>query len=446
MQKTIISFVALFVVLSCTYQNNKAEKDPFSKKPNVQFAASKHPDRILQSVSEDPARQINLSWRSSSDVETGFIEYSVLSAEITKNTKVETEYATVVPVTFENTTDHYFQAKLTGLQPNTSYMMRVGSESHRSEWFTTRTAPETFEPYHFLYFGDMQNDILEYGSRTFRKAFSSFPDSRFMIHAGDLVVSSGDDDTWGEWFYAGNRVFQHIPSLPVAGNSDHYRMQETPVDKRMLFPQWNGIFQLPENGPSGLENLSYYVDYPKLRVIALYTNFESAGKDEREIYIDKHTKLTDDLFQKQLSWMEEVLAENTQPWTVVVMHHPVFTAREERNNELLQEYFLPLFEKHQVDLVLQGHDHVYARGINPERRNESQQLPVYVISISGGKMREVNYDYTWIRKAVENTQIFSVIHIESNSLKLESFDVTGKLRDSFKIRLTSENEKSLAMN
>lgn len=442
MQKMIISFVACFVVLSCTYQNNKAENDPFTKKPNVQFAASEHPDRILQSVSEDPARQINLSWRSSSDVETGFIEYSVLSSEIKKNPESETEHAFVVPVTFENTTNHYFQAKLTGLQPNTSYMMRVGSESHRSEWFTTRTAPETFEPYHFLYFGDMQNDILEYGSRTFRKAFSSFPDSRFMIHAGDLVLSSGDDDTWGEWFYAGNRVFQQIPSLPVAGNSDHYRMQETPVDKRMLFPQWNGVFQLPENGPSGLENLSYYVDYPNLRVIALYTNFESAGKDEREIYIDKYTKLTDDLFQKQLRWMEEVLAENTQPWTVVVMHHPVFTAREERDNELLQEYFLPLFEKHQVDLVLQGHDHVYARGTNPELGNEPQ-LPVYVISISGGKMREVNYDYTWISKAVENTQIYSVIHIESNSLKVESFDVTGKLRDSFKIQLTSDPKKIL---
>ena len=433
MQKNIIPFLlAFFLFGSCSYQNNKTGEDILNERQERQFAATLWPDRILQSVSENPANQINLSWRSSSNVKSGFVEFSVLSEFIQEDLDAETEIATVVPVAFKNTTDHYFQASVTGLQPNTSYMMRVGSENHRSEWLTVRTAPENFEPFHFLYFGDMQNEILEYGSRTFRKAFSSFPDSRFMIHAGDLVLSSGNDDTWGEWFNAGGWSLQQIPSLPVAGNSDHFRFQESPVDIRMLYPQWHGVFDLPKNGPEGLENLSYYFDYPGLRVIALYSNFESLDEENKEIFVKKDFQLTDQLFYEQLQWLENTLKSNVQPWVITVMHHPVLTAREERENELLQQYILPLLEKYQVDMVLQGHDHVYARGVNPESETGSQ-LPVYVISISGGKMREVDHNHAWIQNTLENTQIYSAIHIDNNVLTFEAYDITGKLRDTFRI-------------
>ena len=343
-------------------------------------------------------------------------------------------------VQYQNVHDQYFKATLSGLEPDKKYNVRVGCENYRSEWFTVRTSPVNFEPFHFLYFGDMQNEIREYGTRVFRHAATNNPNARFIVHAGDLVLSSGNDDTWAEWFHAGGWLFQQVPSAVVAGNSDHLRWQREPTDQRLLFPQWHGIFHLPKNGPEGFENLVYYFDYPGVRVVSLYSNFESMDGNNREIYIREGFMLTDELFQQQVNWLEEVLAANQQPWLVVLMHHPVFSSKEGRVSDLMKSYFLPLFENYSVDLVLQGHDHVYARGNNPESENNSE-LPVYVISVAGGKMNKVDPSRSWIEQSIENKQLYHVIRIDQNSLQFDAVDVKGQIADSFYIVARPDGSK-----
>ena len=435
----ILSF--LIGIYSCGISHrNDAGKTTGSNNEQA-YPAGNYPDRIMQSVSEKPAEQITVSWRTSTSIKSGFVEFAPFSPKnnVDNSQIVEAEK---VHINFENVVnDHYFQATINQLVPNKEYSIRVGNKNYRSEWFKVRTAPEAFEPFSFLWFGDVQNDIKEFAPRIFSQAMKKAPDAKFIVHSGDLVLSSGNDDTWGEWFYSGSWMFREIPSLAIPGNSDHFRMTEDPIDQRILFPQWHGVFRFPRNGPENMDNVAYYYDYPGIRMVALYSNFESTTKDDREIFLNPEIQLTDKMFYEQTQWLEQVLRTNTQKWLMVVMHHPVFTAREERYNELLLENWLPLFEKHKVDFVLQGHDHVYARGFNPNSSNQNK-LPVYAISFAGGKSRTLDNSHKWIKASLEDTQLFQVIQVNDTEIEYKAYDAGGRIIDSFAI-IENQNGKSI---
>ncbi len=436
----IINAVVIFLFAACS-SSPKESFDFVSPVPVMQriYDSSVWPDRIFQSVSEDPATQINLSWRTSGDIINGFVEYKVVNSNLGLDKETFTQTATVHQVRYDNIHDHYFKATLSGLKPETDYMVRVGNDAYRSEWFNAITAPSTFQSFRFLYFGDIKKNIREYAPRVFRHAAINYPDAKFLVHSGDMVNSNATDDAWGEWFYSGNWLFQQTPSIAVPGEGEHRQLQRT--RESMLFPQWNGSFNLPPNGPSGMENLSCYFDYPGMRIVTLYTHFPSGNKNGK-IYLNHDDIVSDDHFHRQLRWLERVLAGNRQPWLTVVMHHPVFTARKGRHNELLQKYILPVLEKYKVDLVLQGHDHVYARGFNPDPQRESK-LPVYVISVAGSEMMDADRSHQWITRSRENTQVYQIVHVSQNSIRLDAVDTGGQLVDRFWIHRNENGSKRL---
>ena len=66
-------------------------------------------------------------------------------------------------------------------------------------------------------------------SRAIRTAYATAPDSRFIIHAGDLLNEGYDDRLWGEWCDAMSFISATIPSLPVPGNHDLHRSDSKSV-------------------------------------------------------------------------------------------------------------------------------------------------------------------------------------------------------------------------
>ena len=427
----IVIFLLFYGIIGCQLPDTGSGRVGPIAQESRHFPATLWPDRIMHSASADPATEVRISWRTNDEISSGFIEFIENTGGVDFVEKATTKPAVLVPVYFDGFKDHYFQVVLKGLMPSKTYLLRVGDEEFRSEWFVVKTTSKNFELFTFLYFGDVQNEIREFGSRVFQQAEYQFPDAAFMVHAGDLVLSSGDDDTWGEWFFSGGRLFQRVPSIAVAGNSDHNRWKSEPVDSRLLFPQWHGVFNQPDNGLDELRNLSYYVDYPELRVVSFYSNFVSI-RDNRDIYVSEEIKLDSAIFFDQVNWLEEVLADNDKQWLVLVLHHPVFSGRENRTNAFIQESLLPLLEKYDIDLVLQGHDHVYARGTNPSASDKSQ-LPVFMINMSGGKMAKGNPDQNWIYSFLENKQLFSAVEVNAEFLRVRTFDTTGKLWDDFRI-------------
>ncbi|MBC7805074.1 MAG: metallophosphoesterase family protein, partial [Akkermansiaceae bacterium] len=297
------------------------------------------PDRIILTFKGDPARAIGVTWRTDNTVLPGEATVQIAEATAYPNfeEKARVVAATSTPVATDLGPAHFHGAEVTGLTPNTLYAYRVGDGANWSEWIHFRTASDKPEPFTFIYFGDAQNDIKSLWSRAIRSAYSDAPKARFMIHAGDLINNANTDAQWGEWHTAGGWVNAMMPSLPSPGNHEYNGMPKS------LSGHWRPQFTLPENGPAGLEETCYYVDYQGVRIISLNTEEQTDA---------------------QVPWLDKVLADNPNRWTVLTFHRPIFSSAKGRDNKVLREAWMPIFDKHKVDLVLQGHDHTYARSKN----------------------------------------------------------------------------------
>jgi hypothetical protein len=64
---------------------------------------------------------------------------------------------------------------------------------------------------------------------------------------------------------------------------------------------------------------------------------------------------------RQTAWLGRALAASTALWKVAVFHHPAFTCGSYRAHPLIVRRWVPLFERHGVQLAVSGHDHNYQR-------------------------------------------------------------------------------------
>jgi 3',5'-cyclic AMP phosphodiesterase CpdA len=305
---------------------------------------------------------------------------------------------------------HNHTARLASLAPATKYVYRVGDGVNWSEWFHFTTASEDARSFTFVYFGDAQNDIRSLWSRVVREAHADAPRASFMLHAGDLVNRANRDAEWGEWFGAGGWLNAMIPSIVTPGNHEYDGEPE-----ESLSHHWRPQFALPENGPPGLEETAYWIDYQGVRMVSLNSN-------------ERH--------QEQAAWLDQVLARNPNTWTIVTFHHPIFSSGKDRDNPRLRRLWKPVLDKYAVDLVLQGHDHTYARtGLRvPENVNAGVNVlsgsTVYVVSVSGPKLYELQRA-PFVQRAASGAQLYQIIHIDNDRLTYEARLATGELYDAF---------------
>ena len=105
---------------------------------------------------------------------------------------------------------------------------------------------------------------------------------------------------------------------------------------------------------------------------------------------------------------------------------------------MVRKYWEPLFAKFKVDLVLQGHDHVYSRGRSPGKAKG----PIYVTSVSGPKMYNLARA-EWMDQAGGNMQLFQVVSISKTVLSYKSITVTGGVYDAFDLVKKQSNDSEL---
>jgi 3',5'-cyclic AMP phosphodiesterase CpdA len=377
------------------------------------------PDRVILNVTESPETSVAINWRTDTSQARGEVQWAVATAgpqflKAIHKVSAKTEFLSV-------TNDaaiieaNYHAARIDALQPGQTYVYRVGFGDHWSEWYQYQS-PDSGKGLSFLYFGDAQNDLKSMWSRVIREAYKQMPQVDFLLHAGDLINRSSEDIEWGEWFHAGSFIHATIPGLMTPGNHEYAKGV-------ILAPQWKKQFNLPANGPKGLEETCYQINYGNLKVVSL----DAEQIDESPLFA-----------AQQAVWLDSLLTNDPRPWTVVTLHYPFFSTSPKRDNAELRARFKPIIDKHRVDLVLQGHDHAYGRGsvtnapAAGETRKKSSQT-VYVVSVSGPKMYDVSDD-PWMNRRAQNTQLFQLITLKGNELLYRAFTATGELYDSFELK------------
>lgn len=426
--RRIVAIVAIYVFAvlgpgTCAYCHDDAKKATRKDPDQRVHRPTAAPDRIVLSWVGDPATSQAVTWRTDATVVR-----AIAAIALATDGPIRAEQSsTIDAVTTRLVTDrgevrcHW--ANFQRLQPKTRYAYRVGDGVNWSEWSHFATAGAPGESFSFVYFGDAQNDIKSHWSRVIREAYRDAPKAAFLLHAGDLVNRSDRDDEWGEWFYAGGFIHRTVPCIATPGNHEYHKSTGPGADEksRMLSRHWRNTFAFPENGPPELAETAYWMDYQGVRIISLNSN-------ER--------------LDEQAAWLGDVLVANRSRWTVITFHHPIYSSKKGRDNAELRRLWQPVFDRFGVDLVLQGHDHTYARS---ELMSQDANLTtgatarsgnagtVYVVSVSGPKMYDLGAQ-PFMRRVAEDTQLYQIISISGGQLDYEARTATGRLYDGFTLR------------
>jgi predicted phosphodiesterase len=380
--------------------------DNYIPRPTA-YPATEAPDQICLTWAGAPATTQAINWRAATSVKEGFIQYRKQG-----DTAEPAETAAAVNVIEDDMVEndlvnHRFSVNLTGLQPGTAYEYRVGSKApeHWSEWHSFSTGPAASEPFSFIYWGDVQNGY-EYWGTLVEKALAQKSDPAFHILAGDLINNGDYRDQWDGFFNFSNGAFASSPLVPCLGNHDY--------DKKDAPQKYLDMFMLAENGPEAL---------------APERAFSYTYGDALFVILDSNRELHD-----QTAWLEEQLANSDATWKFVMYHHPAYVSKDNRENEFVRDVWGPVFDRYEVDIAFQGHDHAYLR-TKPMRGGKIVGMGegvIYIVAVAGNKYYEQEpWDYTEV--GFVDTSTYQIIDIDTdpNRLTYRAYDETGAVRDEF---------------
>jgi hypothetical protein len=129
---------------------------------------------------------------------------------------------------------------------------------------------------------------------------------------------------------------------------------------------------------------------------------------------------------EQIKWLEKELTASSNDWKIVFFHHPLYSSGDKHGSDTgLRAVLEPLFIKHNVSVVLNGHDHFYER-VKP------QKGIVYFVAGSGGKLRKDNIDEKTglTAKGFDTDLAFLAAEIIGDEMYFNAISRLGKTVDS----------------
>ncbi|WP_036476693.1 metallophosphoesterase [Myxosarcina sp. GI1] len=214
-----------------------------------------------------------------------------------------------------------------------------------------------------------------------------------FLLTGDNIYEDGDIAKVASAFESPYRVFrqQNIPFYAVLGNHD--------------IRTNNGEDQVRYRGYN-MSDRYYTFSEGAVEFFALDTNTNASWTEE-------------------LAWLEENLARSTAVWKIVFGHHPVYSSGAHGNTARLVEALPPLFDRYNVRLYLNGHDHHY-------ERTKPIGKTTYLTCGAGAKLRPVGKS-DWTAYAVSRFS-FAVIEAYADQLKIFGVGTDGEIFDRSNIR------------
>jgi hypothetical protein len=128
---------------------------------------------------------------------------------------------------------------------------------------------------------------------------------------------------------------------------------------------------------------------------------------------------------EQIRWLEKELAASRDDWKIVFFHHPLYSSGGRHGSDLrLREVLEPMFVKHNVSVVLTGHDHFYER-VKP------QKGITYFVVGSGGKLRkgDLERDSGITAKGFDTDLAFMAAEITGDTMAFKVISRTGQTVD-----------------
>jgi hypothetical protein len=198
--------------------------------------------------------------------------------------------------------------------------------------------------------------------------------------AGDLVYPYGEeagfrscyDPTWGRF---------KARTLPVPGNHDYAAYRAAPY-----YAYWGRAAGEPGKG-------YYSVEVGNWRVIALNSMIEAGAGSEQE------------------RWLRAELTAHPTHCTLAFWHHPLISSGLMGNNPKMRDIFQALYEGG-VDVVINGHDHVYERFAPQDaqgRADSERGIRVFIVGTGGASLQ--GFSTVRANSEVRQADVFGVIKL-----------------------------------
>jgi len=431
--------VFLFVIVSGIYTQDSGNSSSSSR---LQLTRGPY----LQSGTNS---SIIIRWRTNQPTESRVI-YGIDAEDLNENKISDTK-----------TTEH--EVFIDGLTANTKYYYNIGdSESlfintDHSYYFKTSPMQGYNESVRIWAIGDFGSgdEVAE----DVRKGYMKYRGDKhtdIWLALGDMAYFFGKDDEFQKGMFNGvyRYMIRNTIIWPTPGNHDLLN-----ADSESETGPYFNIFTVPTKGeaggePSGTE--AYYsFNYGDIHFISL-----NSGDVPR----DKHGEMA--------NWLRKDIRHDDHKWIITYFHHPPYTkgthdsdkdSDSKSRMKEMRENFLPILEKHGVDIVLSGHSHIYERSYlihghygysrdfdkkhmiirNADNKKKSKTIflkkknrlgTVYVVcGISGSRPSAGTCNHPAMAVCKPWNRGSMAIEIKKNLLMAVFVDEYGKIKDSFTI-------------
>ena len=240
---------------------------------------------------------------------------------------------------------------LSGLKPSTKYTYTISVDGKTSKEYTYETPAFGSDSFSFAAVGDPQlyykslDANIEGWTKTVNEVLSDGTDYSFLFSLGDQIneyyAADGSNLSKVEAEYSGffnNESLSSIALATLVGNHDN-------GNNSTLYTEH---FQMPgvtSYGQNKEGDGDYSFTYGGVQFMVLNTS---------NLSIAEHK-----------TFLEETLKKNPNAnWNVVCFHKSMYSVAKHVTEEdivTLRNGLSPIFKELGIDVVLQGHDHVYAR-------------------------------------------------------------------------------------
>ena len=311
--------------------------------PNYRFATEK-PDHVMVSISGDAKTSMTVTWRMSTDVAEGYVEYFEKGGE---KKRVE---AIVKPFKSDVNTSNIFWATPSDLKPGTRYYYTCGSAENRSEEYWFDTEEENLTKFRFIAISDHQKDDDHYNpdysslNKFLKDVLAKYPDVKFILTAGDNTNCGQHEIQWNAMFEGMKGIMEHLPYMMSCGNHDNRGFEQYfPNEVNRYYAEPAAFFNTqleysyPKNGPEGWQTEIYSFDYGN-------AHFNIFGVNEPELMNE---------------WAKKDIAESNKKWKFGAHHFPIYYAGPNLAND--DTYPMVREGMEMLDILFSGHEHNFSR-------------------------------------------------------------------------------------
>ena len=252
----------------------------------------------------------------------------------------------------------------------------------------------------FLLLGDIHNALTNDQMATLANRHS---DIQFYAQLGDWMERPY---TYYEQMMYQSLLGTCLDSLPIVAIPGNHEYLKGVV--KTLPGHWKTIFPNPQNGPARFLGTTYYVDFPHLRLIALDTDGLHRMSDYTQVAF----------------WLKKTLRDAGKKFTIVIMHHPVYSTAEGRFNPFIWSAFHGAMRE--ADVVFSGHDHNYARRTEHYKaRFWKKEEPTIFISTNASTKKYPVKENNKYEASLSGEPVYEYLFVTPSSLSIKTYNLNS---------------------